>query len=304
MTFSVEFDRIHLMNEIILMDPGPCGEAILAFLEKCGLTPVIKSGFDDLKEAIVFYMDENQWKAFQGKFREELRKISGILGSPSPNIRTVRLDPSDWREAWKRYAKIYRFGRELVVKPGWRVLRSPPPCPVISIDPQRAFGTGGHASTRLCLRQLIRIRNVAPDRLHDVLDVGTGSGILAIAAAFFGAKHVLAVDVDREALAVARENAEKNHVAALIEFRAGSVTEIRDRFDLILANINEAVLRDLLQEFVRRLRDTGILVVSGILREQGRGFLEAAARAGLRRHSRRVEGEWVSYALTLRDPPS
>ncbi len=287
------------MNEIALLHPGPCEEALLAFLEACGLSPAVKRGFADGEDSVIFYMDEASWKAFQGKLREGLDRICGIFGQSPPEISARPLDSVQWQEAWKRYAKIYRFGKDLIVKPSWRVLRTQPTCPVISLDPRMAFGTGGHASTRLCLRHLLQIRKVAPDQFCDVLDVGTGSGILAIAAARLGAERVVAVDIDRDALTVAEENARRNGVAELIEFQPGSLAGIHDRFDLILANINESVLTELFPEFARRLRSTGILVVSGILRKQGQAFLKKAVRAGLERRSTRVEKEWVSYSLIL-----
>ena len=288
------------MKEITLLNPGPCEEAMVAFLETIGVSPAVKLGFGGASEAIVFYMEEEPWEMFREVLRERLKEISRIFRTSPPEVSVRCIETSEWRDAWRRYARIYRFGRELVVKPSWRVLRVPPTCPVISIDPQMAFGTGGHASTRLCLRHLLRIQRDAPDRFREVLDVGTGSGILSIAAVLLGARRCVAVDIDSEALSVARQNAEKNGVMSSIEFRDGGITGVTERFDLILANINEAVLSGLLQDLVSRMRTGGVLVVSGILRDQGQAFLKKASRAGLKQQSRRVEREWISYALTLR----
>ncbi len=287
------------MIEVNLHNPGPCAEAILAFLGQGAFQPVVWEDEAGAKK-ISFYLEEARWAAVRETILEKLNEICLNFDVPVPEITVGFLKESDWRDAWKRYAKIYRFGHDLIIKPSWRKLRKPASCPVISIDPQMAFGTGGHASTRLCLRHLIRLKKESPAVLEGILDVGTGSGILAIAAARLGGQRIVALDIDPVAITIARKNAENNGVAEKIRFFRGPIQAVRGQYRLILANITLPTLSELLTAFAGRLAPAGVFVVSGLLREQADGFLERALEAGLKKRSRRTLGEWVSFALAPR----
>ncbi len=288
------------MREVMLHIPKQCEEAVSAFLAENGVIPAIINGFWDQTEKTVFYLDEEWWGNFKPHLLKKLNEVSRIFGTPPPILSERPLEAKEWQDAWKRYTKIYRFGQDLIIKPTWRKLRKNPACPVISIDPETAFGTGGHASTRLCIRQMLFHRKRRPEYFNEVLDMGTGSGILAIVAACLGARYVLAVDIDQDVLPIARANAEKNGVADIIEFRKGSIGNCDGYYDLILANINEGVLSNLLKGLRSLLKPDGILVVSGILREQENMFLEKATRNGLKRLTRRSLKEWVSFSMMMR----
>ncbi len=290
------------MLEVTLQDTGPATEALIAFLHENGYSPVTKSGFSETGEAVVFYLDTARWKAFRNRLARKIGEISTLFGIPRPALSVRPIKPEVWQNAWKTYARTYRLGRDLIIKPSWRTLRKPPDCPVITIDPQMAFGTGGHASTRLCLRHLIRLHKKAPACLVRVLDVGTGSGILAIAAVQLGANRVEAVDIDPDALAVARENALKNGAAGKIRFYEGSIERASGTYGLILANLRFPLLVPLLEKTAGHLTPSGILVISGLLREQGTAFLEAATDAGLKPVSKRASGDWISFSLVRRRP--
>ncbi len=200
-------------------------------------------------------------------------------------LRTLRGD--DWADAWKKFARARRFGR-LVVAPRDRKLRSRRGDRIVRIDPGRAFGTGSHATTALCLSFL------AGNVVHGVrvLDVGTGSGVLAIAAAKLGARAVVGVDVDPEAVATARENVAAN--AVNVRVVRGDVRAVRGRFDLVVANLTAGDLAaagaDLRATLARggRLFATGIL--SGQLREV-RDAMRPLHGIAIRR------GEWRALEL-------
>ena len=286
------------MYEIVVHAHPFCEEAILAFLEERNIQPaVVEMPSLEKEKSVVFYLSEKDWEAFEGEFLEKLREVSRIFGVAVPRVSVAPLDDASWRDTWKRYARIYRFGGELIVKPSWRKLRKPPSCPVVSVDPRMAFGTGGHASTRLCIYHLLHIRRERPGCLREVLDVGTGSGILSIVAVKLGAGRVVATDIDPDAIEIARENAVRNNVASRIEFALKPLDEIPGKFSLILANIYETVLSELLGEFSKHLRPDGLLVVSGLTAEQGRGFVGKAERFGLRKVMQRFSRSWVSYGF-------
>jgi ribosomal protein L11 methyltransferase len=207
------------------------------------------------------------------------------------------IDEVDWSESWKSFFKPLRIAPDILIKPSWETAACSPLDVVIEIDPGMAFGTGAHPTTALCLR-LLRERIVPGDR---VIDVGTGSGILAIAAVKLGAGYVVAVDSDRAALAVAAENLERNQISAdrcrlvaghLVDALAGS-------FDLVVANILTEPVIALLKEMPRLLRKNGSVVVSGIIAGHRVRMQSAMEAMGLALTDLQTEEGWIALAGRL-----
>ena len=197
---------------------------------------------------------------------------------------TVRAQPAlpeaEWRDAWKRYFHVTRISPRIVVVPSWETYQPTPDDVVIALDPGMAFGTGTHASTRLVLEELDRLdaEGLAPAR---VLDVGAGSGILAIAAVkLWPAATVVAVDNDPIAVAACAENAGVNAVGDRIASAATPVGDVDGQFELVLANIQAHVLRELLPGLAPRVAPGGTLVMSGLLSPQAEAVAEAYAAVG------------------------
>ena len=184
----------------------------------------------------------------------------------------------------------------LVIKPSWEAYAPAAGERVIEMDPGMAFGTGQHASTRLAL-ELITAR-LEQGACARALDVGTGTGILAMAAALFGCTEVMAVDNDPDAVAVARQNVAHNHLGARIELAATPVAEIRGSFQLVAANIVHDVLVDLAPDLTRLTAPGGSLVLAGILNGgQEAHIVQVYAALGCRVHARRSQDEWVALEL-------
>lgn len=203
-----------------------------------------------------------------------------------------------WRDAWKEHFKPQRHGRRLVVRPSWEPFAPGPDDAVVVLDPGRAFGSGLHASTALVLAELDgRIRGG-----ERVLDVGCGSGILALAALALGAKRAVAVDDDPEAVAVATENARDNAMSGRLVARLPPLPRVgaSGGFDVVVANIQADVLIALSTPLARRVRPAGLLMLSGILEEQGDEVKRAFP--GMRTIARPTRDGWV--ALVLRKPSS
>ncbi len=196
-----------------------------------------------------------------------------------------------WARAWRSAARPLRFGR-LVVAPTRIRVGARRGQIVIRIDPGMAFGSGAHPSTRLCLRAMPRYLRAIPIRPH-VVDVGTGSGILAIAAARLGARRVWARDVDPVATAVARENVCANDVARVVRVvRGAGLGPAPARPDLIVANIVAETIAGLLPAVRARLAPGGTFIGSGIVEDRLSGVLKAGAAAGLKRVEVLASGEW------------
>lgn len=198
----------------------------------------------------------------------------------------------DWLAEWRRGLGARRIGERFVVTPTWVQPEARDGDIVIAIDPQMAFGTGEHATTRIVVRALEGL--IRPD--DRVLDMGTGSGILAIAAAALGARSVDAVESDADALPNALENLNRNSEAGAVRLLHASVDgdwlEQNGRYDVILANVLSGVLRPLLPAFRAALDPGGRLVLCGILCEESADMRRAAAEAGLRLVSELEEEEW------------
>jgi ribosomal protein L11 methyltransferase len=207
-----------------------------------------------------------------------------------PAVTTVRNE--DWAHDWKQHFGIVRIGPRLVIKPTWETFSPEDGDAVVTLDPGMAFGTGTHGTTRLCLEALAGLfEGTAPPRR--VLDVGTGSGILAIAAAALGAEEVLACDIDAEACRTASENVAANDVAGRVAVTARPLEELPADFDVVLANILAEENVRLADALVSRLAPGGTLVLSGILEEKEALVSEAFARFGLHGPDCSYREEWV-----------
>jgi ribosomal protein L11 methyltransferase len=196
-----------------------------------------------------------------------------------------------WREAWRAYFKPLRVGSHFVVKPSWEPYEVQPGDLVITLDPGQAFGTGTHESTQLLLAALGE--HVQPGMR--VLDLGCGSGILAVACALLGASHVLAIDVDPLALSATAENSAANGVSAVVEAGDQPVDQIREAFPLVLANIEARVLVPLAAAVSERVQPNGLLFLSGLLHDHVAGVREAYA--GFELVAQPTAGDWAALLL-------
>jgi ribosomal protein L11 methyltransferase len=218
----------------------------------------------------------------------------GLLRPIEPLV-VRQLAETDWENAWKRYFFVRHVGKRLVIVPSWRRYQPKPGEVVLDLDPGMAFGTGVHPTTRLCLRLLER--HLAPGAR--VLDLGTGSGILAIAAAKLGASSVWGIDLDATAARVAASNVAHNGVEAVVRVDQGELGQVAPdvRFELILANINLRVIRLVLPTLASHLAAGGVAILSGVLHEHEAALREAIGEAGLAIRERRRERDWLALAV-------
>ncbi len=209
---------------------------------------------------------------------------------PQPQIHF--LAETDWAEAWKSSYQVFRIGRRLVIKPTWRDYSAQPGDIVIALDPGMAFGSGLHPTTRLCLEALED--HICPGAR--VLDVGTGSGILAIAAARLGASRVLAVDTDPLAVRIAQENIVLNQVQAVVDARQGTVPTSHLRppgADLVLANILAETIVELAPALAASLAPEATLIAGGIITDRKDAVAASLMGNGLSILDERVDGDWI-----------
>jgi ribosomal protein L11 methyltransferase len=205
------------------------------------------------------------------------------------------VEDQDWMQKWKEGFEPVEIGDRLVIAPSWKLPREPNTRILVQIDPGMAFGTGSHESTRLCLESLER--HWQGKRL---LDVGAGTGILSIAAALLvPGSRVTAIDIDPDAVTIARENVIKNGVEESVEVVYGQAGDLKARsFDLVVANLTAESIISIAPDLIRRLVPGGILIVSGILTALTEDVERCLSALGLRTLERRNSGEWSSLTLT------
>ena len=249
--------------------------------------------------------------ATQRRVEEGLWHLGQVYPIPEPVIR--KLAEKDWAEAWKQQYQIQRVGRQTVIVPAWEQYAPAPGEIAIRLEPGMAFGTGLHPTTRLCLRAL----EAHCPQGGELLDVGTGSGVLAIAAAKLGARSVLALDADASAVAIARENVAMNGVDGRVTVQHGTlpggdavpVHFVGDgdlalldtgQFTLILINILAHVIVSLAPALSARLAPGGTVIAAGLIDTQVRLVTESFQASGLHVVERAQEKDWVSLVARRR----
>lgn len=201
----------------------------------------------------------------------------------------------DWNESWKKGFTPLDVGERFTILPPWE--RTKPGRINLIIDPGMAFGTGHHETTRSCL--VLMERHAGRTALGRFLDLGTGTGLLAIAAAKIGYASVLAIDTDPLTVDAAKKNCALNS-AADVDVREGDLSVVDGTFDMITANLFSVLLIELAPAIASRLNRGGIAVLSGMLREQADAVLTAMNKAGLRSLEKLDDGKWTSLAVKLK----
>ncbi len=216
---------------------------------------------------------------------------------PIGELQTRLVHEADWANAWKRHFPVLRVGERIVIRPTWRRYRPAPEDVILALDPGMAFGTGLHPTTRLCLAGIERWASegllAGADGRANLLDVGCGSGILAIAAAKLGAGEVVGIDTDPIAVEAATANVRRNHLLRRIRIRQGSLPSGAGPFGFVAANLIASLLVELADDLRAELVDGGRLLASGIFVDREGDVRSAFEACGLEVVDRLVEGDWI-----------
>ena len=264
---------------------------------------------DATKPAIVrAYLPGIDPAAVEGAIAEATTALGHLQAfglRPIGELTTRLVHEDDWAEAWKTHFPVLRVGRRIVIRPTWRRHPKLPDDVVLSLDPGMAFGTGLHPTTRLCLAALETLADegrLAKGRAHDgsarIIDVGCGSGILAIAAGKMGSGELLGVDTDPIAVESTAANARRNGLTRRIRVRQGSVPSGEGPFDLVLANLIASLLVTLAVPLREELAPGGRILASGIFRDREGDVRAAFEAAGLSLGRRWAEEDWVALEAT------
>ncbi|MCQ2363722.1 MAG: 50S ribosomal protein L11 methyltransferase [Acidaminococcaceae bacterium] len=283
----------------ILVDLGAKGTVVddpllINYLRANGgwqLTDIPEQHDTETVTVTAYYPENALWQEQLQKINAELLAIEKRIGKFRYGdllFRTV--SEEDWANEWKRYFHVTHVGERLVIRPSWENYTPAAGEKVITIDPGMAFGTGTHHTTNMCMARLEKI--VKPGM--KVFDVGTGSGILAIAAALLGAGNIKAVDIDAVAVRVAGENIANNGLDCKIDVRVGDLLHgTEGKADLIIANIIADIVIQLIPDVAVKLNPGGTFLASGIIEERAGDVERAAMEKGLKLSHMEHRGGWV-----------
>ena len=290
------------LNELVFAIRPEAEEPVVALVEGVfGLTPAVYLNAETGEVRVSVYTEAEgavlaAWRRELAAGLGDLRAAGVEPGDGAMAVRAVRRE--DWAESWKKHFKPLVIGGALLIRPSWSRRRARPGQAEVVLDPGLSFGTGQHATTSFCLRQLVKQRPRAGAGARGFLDMGTGSGILAIAAAKLGYGPVVAFDFDPEAVRVARENARQNGLAGRVRMARQDLTTLpptsRTRYDVVCANLIFDLLIAECGRVVSRVKPDGVLVLAGILVTQFERVVAAYAGHGMRLVATQVEKEWQS----------
>ncbi len=252
------------------------------------------------------FLDENIYKdiyngvtvkIYNSEFSnlENIDKLIEDIKARDLGETTIRfVDEEDWANNWKSFYYTQKIGNRLVIKPSWEDYTPDTGEIVMNLDPGMAFGTGTHETTNMCLVQLEKYM-----KSNDIVyDIGSGSGILSIAAKLLGAKKVVGVDLDPMCIRVSKENAEINHVE--VEFIEGDLfAGVSGKANLIVSNIIAEIIVDLIEQIKTYLVDDGIFITSGIIVEKSHLVMDKLNSSGFEIIEEKVENGWTSIVARL-----
>lgn len=265
-------------------------EALGAHFFDLGCDGLVTQSFHDrvFRAYLPRSLDSKGFRTNLASFVRRIQVIFPEVESPKASFRILKSE--DWNRLWRKHYRPLRITEKLTVLPAWEDVSFLPGVILIRMDPGPAFGTGGHATTRMCLKAVERC---APSGNWSMLDAGTGSGILAIFAAKLGACKVLAIDNDPEALRWAERNITLNGLSDSVELSSQSLQHIGERFTIITANLILDTILELLPHFSRLCEPGGWLILSGLLREQAPQVERALDQAGFCDVRALHEEEWA-----------
>ncbi len=295
--------------EITVLTPPELAEALSNFLEEMGTGGVFQeAAVDDpfnsprvpAQETLKSYLPWSRSVKKQTDrivvYIDSLASLFPKLNKPCLSTKTV-VDPG-WGEQWKKYFKPLRMSDNIVIKPTWERYTPAGSDIVVDIDPGMAFGTGQHPSTRMCIVAIeeILLRDSAREE-RSVLDVGTGTGILAICAAKFGARTVTGIDIDPKAVEIAGRNIVINGVEDRVEISNRDVALWKGGFDLIVANLISGVLIQLHEHLTSLMNPGGHLIASGLTEHDAKDVETIFCSGDVTLHGTQIEREWVCYTF-------
>ncbi len=276
--------------ELSVVAEGEAAGEIVALLSAAGF-----EGFWEDGEYLRAYIPLSKWDdPLLADVQQTLKAYAATKGAQPPRISIQTIPPRNWNAQWEESIQPLRISPRIIIAPSWHTVKTEPGEVLLTIDPKMSFGTGHHETTRLIL-------SLMEPRIHSgdtMLDVGTGTGVLAIAAAKLGARRAVGVDIDEWSWENARENVRINGVEACVTLYRGELADVPEgAFDVVAANIQRNVIEPMLARLASRTAPQGHLLLAGLLSSERQPMQTALSLHGLRVEEERSENEWTAFAL-------
>jgi len=276
----------------------------LADITECGVeisAPEVDATEPANRETITGYLSDNEERADKElAIKEFIKQLpSQFPGMSAPEIVSNHIDEEDWGKNWKKHFKPIQITKRITIKPSWEEYTPSTDEIIIEMDPGMAFGTGHHASTRLALEFIDACFHSDTQAPKTALDVGTGTGVLGMACALFGADKVLGIDNDPDAVVAAQENNQRNNLEQILTITNQDLTTVQEQFDLVIANITSNVLTELAELLCQRIAPAGRLILAGILKgDQEQAIKKTFTTLELSHLATSYEDEWASLQFS------
>jgi ribosomal protein L11 methyltransferase len=243
-----------------------------------------------------YYKKDEKFESYLEEIKEGVNKLTEFgLDKGLGSVTATKVNEEDWENNWKKYYKPIKVGEKIVIKPIWEEYNKNPGEIIVELDPGMAFGTGTHETTRMCIKALER--HVSEE--STVFDIGTGSGILSIAAAKLGAKKTIGVDLDPVAVESAKQNVGYNDLNN-IEILYGDLMEVvKGKASIVIANIMADIIMFLTQQVKGFIVDGGYFISSGIILSKKDEVINKLTQCGFKIEEINIEGEWVCIVSKL-----
>ncbi|MDD5723715.1 MAG: 50S ribosomal protein L11 methyltransferase [Syntrophales bacterium] len=295
--------------EITILTPPELVEALSNFLEEMGTGGVfqevaVQDSFNSptvcTQETVQSYLP---WSRTVKKQTDRITAYIDSLSSlfpklEKPSLSTKTIADPDWGEQWKKYFKPLRVSDNIVIKPTWERYSPAGSDIIVDIDPGMAFGTGQHSSTMMCIVAIedILLKDGSREE-RTVLDVGTGTGILAICASKLGVRAVTGIDIDPKAVEIAGKNIVINGVEDRVEIMNRDITMFNGSFDMIVANLISGVLIQLNKHLISLTKAGGYIIASGITEHDAKDVEKIFCNGDITLHNTQIDKEWVCYTF-------
>ena len=293
-------------NEICIeTDPKKIEEATMFFYDLDILSLNIEDPNDITEhqsEVRWDYIDEevlnkDMTRAFVKYYTEDDSEAENIIALGKEkgfNITLSKLKAEDWENGWKKYYKTFNITDDIVIVPAWEDYDKKEGEKVIVLDSGMAFGTGTHETTKMCVSFI----EESVSENTKILDIGTGSGILSIAASLYGAKEIDAIDIDELAVKIAKENVMINGKEDIINVRQGDLLkDVTEKYDVIIANIVADIIKELIPNIRKFLNENGSFIISGIIKEREQEVYDFAVENGFTIEKVESQGGWSAMLL-------
>lgn len=242
-------------------------------------------GFGETDTELLCYIDKSIWS------EEKFKTLKAEITS---DVKIKEIQEENWNEAWEKSIQPIEVGNKITIKPSWANYENSSGRIVIQIDPKMSFGTGYHETTRLTLQLLEKY--IKEEDI--ILDVGTGTGILAIAAIKLGGSRALGIDNDEWSIDNAKENVAANNLSDSIEISDSALASLPEtKYDMVTANIMLNTILEMLPDIVKRIKSGGIILFSGLLLIDDKSFSSSIEKYNLKIIEKLTEGEWLAFAV-------